>query len=939
MTSKVSTLTVSLKDDVSGPAGAIGKALKGASDQARAMGKAMEGTGASKGFVNNLARLGLSAKDIEKVSASLKDYAKAAGLAGDASTWTKDQTAQIRQWETATIASLRHVAAEQKTVAKGALDVAAAMARSSAITAQGRRVADGMGAPSRAAALRREAAALALVEARTAALVRANERLASSMGRASAITAGGRLVADGMSAPARAARAERERAAQATADARAAARAERREAAGIVAAGAGVYAGHKSRDLAKSAITSAAEFDLAVRKQKVFTDISHGDQAGLLAQAKRIGQETQFSNIDVVKAQTAAMQGLPAGFAPSLKAAVAEGIVQNVRNFSTLMETDLKEGTEIIRSYLQQAGKDISTKEKALFEANKATNQLVKMAKLGGMDGEDVKNYANYAIASGTASGLSTDALMTLGALARRGGLRGDVAGVAVRSMASKIVAPTRDGIAALNAAGIKHSDYVKMPDRLSTEALEGQFQNTMGKGFTPAIRKRIEAINTDKALIADRGKYVEAVTDAVSPMLGKTKKGTVRASDAKVAAKAAGAYYKVAGASVDAEGLLDAAMSKNMTLPQLNAWLTDKHGGKGAITQKQWDEFKAAREQIKGAADDPDWAKKKADEVFAGLGGAVENLKGSFENLILTIGNANAGLIKWSADGLGSILDGFSKLPEVAQQALSLSGVVAATVAGAWGTLKLLKTAVGLAGGAGAAGAGAAGAAAGAAGGAAGKAASQRMIAGMGGGAVEAATSAGAAAAGAVVAGVAVGGAVASAVATEAVKNREFADPYLSGGMLGADPAGYGFGAAIVHAPDLIPRDPPPINPRAIPSMMGHGMHQSPGGAGSGTSGFGLSGPQSAPAIAPRGDDAGLRQVHASAEQLKQALDQLNGVSVTPQANAGPLEALAAKAREVLSLLQQIPGAAASANASAIGGIRARGSAASFQGPDYAGP
>ncbi|MFC6777222.1 hypothetical protein [Methylobacterium gregans] len=41
--------------------------------------------------------------------------------------------------------------------------------------------------------------------------------------------------------------------------------------------------------------------------------------------------------------------------------------------------------------------------------------------------------------------------------------------------------------------------------------------------------------------------------------------------------------------------------MSKNMTLPQLNAWLTDKHGGKGAITQKQWDEFKAAREQIKG--------------------------------------------------------------------------------------------------------------------------------------------------------------------------------------------------------------------------------------------------------------------------------------------------------------------------------------------------
>ncbi|MGU3539979.1 phage tail tape measure protein [Methylobacterium sp. A54F] len=570
---------------------------------------------------------------------------------------------------------------------------------------------------------------------RRQAVLHAEDRLAGGMSASGRQTmariAQDRYLVEGMGLAGNAARARRQKDAEAAANARAERRAERLEAGRVLGAGAAVTAGHKGKEIAKDAITSAAEFDLAVRKQKVFTDISGDDQAGLLAQAKRIGQETQFSNIDVVKAQTAAMQGLPAGFSPALKAAVAEGIVGNVRNYSTLMETDLKEGTEVIRSYLQATGKDISTKEKALSEANKATNQLVKMAKLGGMNGEDVGQFVKYAAASSTSAGLSTETMMTLGALARRGGLRGDEAGVAMRSMASKIVAPTDKGIAALNAAGIKHSDYVRMPDKLDTSALEGQFQNKLGKSFTPAVRAKMDAINADKALLADRGKYVAAVTEAAGPLLGKTKKGVVRASDAKNAAKAANTFYGVSGQSVDAEGLLNAAMSKNMTLPQLNAWLTDKHGGKGAITQRQWDEFKASREAINRAGDDPDWAKKKADEVFAGLGGAVENLKGSFENLVLTIGTANSGLIKATADAIGTGLDGFSKLPEGAQQGLSLGAGAGLLGASAWGSITLLRTLLGLGGkvaapvvggatgaaaggGAGAAGAAAGGAAAG---------------------------------------------------------------------------------------------------------------------------------------------------------------------------------------------------------------------------------
>lgn len=589
-------------------------------------------------------------------------------------------------------------------------------------------------------------------------------------------------------------------------------RGNRREAAGALAAGTGLVAAHRGKQLGVAAVQSVADFDIAVRKQRAFTDIGTSDQAGLLAQARKIGQETQFSNIDVVKAQTASMQGLPASFAPSLKAEVAKGIVENVRNFSTLMETDLKDGSEIIRGYLQQTGKDISTKEKALAEANKATNKLVKTAKLGGMDGEDVKGLLKFGAASSHAAGVTEDTFLSMGALGRRGGLRGDEAGVFARAAAGKIVSPTRDGIAALNAAGIKHSDYVRMPDRLDTSALESQFKTTTGKSFTPAVRQRMDAINADKALIEDRAKYVAAVTEAAGPVLGKTNKGTVRASDSQVAAKAANAFYKVSGKSVDADGLLDAAMTKKMTLPQINAWLTDKHGGKGAITQRQWEEFRAARTEIGKAGEDPNYAADKAKMVMAGVGGSIENMRGSIENMTLQAGLATEGLIKFTADGIGKAVDSFSNMSLTAQQFTLALGGGAAVAGGVAGSGYMAKKLLGF---------GALGKSALALDGAAVaqvKAAVALEAAAIklaGGSLPETAKDAakvaagGALGAGLTTAGVIIGGAAATVFAAEAVKNPEFAKAYTGdgtlddGGMLGADPAGYGFGAGILNAPD----------------------------------------------------------------------------------------------------------------------------------------
>jgi hypothetical protein len=166
---------------------------------------------------------------------------------------------------------------------------------------------------------------------------------------------------------------------QAAAQARSAAR---REGVGALAGAAGISAGIAGKNIGRKAVVSIADFDIAVRKQREFTDISAADQNSLLIpQAKRIGQETQFSNLDIVKAQTAAMQGLPSNITGTLKAEVAQGLIENAKHYALIMESGMATAAEAMRSYLQTTGQDISTKEKALAAANKATNQLVRMAK------------------------------------------------------------------------------------------------------------------------------------------------------------------------------------------------------------------------------------------------------------------------------------------------------------------------------------------------------------------------------------------------------------------------------------------------------------------------------------------------------------------------------------------------------------------------------
>ncbi len=118
MTNQSSSLSVHLIDDVTKPARTIAQALQEAEKQTKAVARSMADSGASNRFVANLSKLGLAGKDIDKVATAWRDYAKSAGLAANASSWTKAQSADVLNWERRTMAALRTVEREQARFAK-----------------------------------------------------------------------------------------------------------------------------------------------------------------------------------------------------------------------------------------------------------------------------------------------------------------------------------------------------------------------------------------------------------------------------------------------------------------------------------------------------------------------------------------------------------------------------------------------------------------------------------------------------------------------------------------------------------------------------------------------------------------------------------------------------------------------------------------------------
>lgn len=447
-----------------------------------------------------------------------------------------------------------------------------------------------------------------------------------------------------------------------------------------VAGVAGVVGGYKVKQFGVNAIEAASDMDKATRYQRVATDVTEAMQRRLLLpQAKRIGQDTEFSNKDIVEAQTATMQSLPVKDA-DLKAEIGAAIIERVRDYAQVMTAGMTTSAEGLRSFLQTTNKDISTKEKAVAEATRGTNLLIKMAKLGGMNDEDVQAAVKRGFPTGTQANLSDTTLGAIAIGARRGGLRGDEIGTFQRTMASKLIAPTQKGREALIAAGINIDDFTKMPGGLSTETLESFQKNRFGKTFSASQRERIADIIEGEDGLPSREDFTAKVSAIVAESFEKKKGGQTKAQDAQKIAKMVGDFYKLSVESTDTEGLLMAILTNPKMGPALrNAFFTDKHGGKVGMVAGKMDQFAQDRADLEHVTQDPEFSQRKAAEITGGLYGSLNQLKGAVETLTLSFGEANSNIAKASFDKLSGVAEALTALPDPAKQAATALAAVGA--------------------------------------------------------------------------------------------------------------------------------------------------------------------------------------------------------------------------------------------------------------------
>ncbi|HWW46534.1 MAG TPA: phage tail tape measure protein [Xanthobacteraceae bacterium] len=446
-------------------------------------------------------------------------------------------------------------------------------------------------------------------------------------------------------------------------------------------AGAGILglaAAHHGKRAAASVLHAYREFDDLVRYQRAVLGVSAEAQKPLVDQAIHLGATTKFNDLQVLHAQLDLIQR-------GIKQDVVIPITEAAANFAMALGTDLPTAAKTLEGILFSTGKHMHDGPAAIAAANKAASFATKLAKIGGLDEEDVRQFFKYGGPSASVAGLSDETMGAVAAILRRSNIRGDEAGVAMRAFSSRLVSPTAKGMDALGTMGIDYNKFSKMPGGLSVENLETKFKRDFGKSLTAAQRSRLGKILENEEVVSDRGEFVAQVTEVLSGSFQKNKKGKLAAKDAAALAKKIGDFHRLSIESIDTEGLLRAIIEKSPTLSQVNAIFGDRQGGRFAILAKAGLEmFNDYVQKLKEAGDN--FHVEIAKERMAGFAGAADRAAGAMMNFVTAIGRANDSLLVSGANKISTVLNALTELPEPIQRVGSQMAGLAAIMAGAKG-------------------------------------------------------------------------------------------------------------------------------------------------------------------------------------------------------------------------------------------------------------
>lgn len=462
---------------------------------------------------------------------------------------------------------------------------------------------------------------------------------------------------------------------------------------GLVSAGA-VVAGGKIDATAKAAEHTYAEFDMEIRRQVAMAGLTKDERTSRINQAVRLGGASTFNDIQVLHAQrTLAGRGV--------RKDLVEPFVEEILNYAQAMNVELPSAAKTLEGIVFSTNQHIEDAATATKVMRRNVDLAVKTAKVGGLEDHDIQAAFKMGGATSTGAGFSIETMDTIFALLRKSGYSGEEAGTAARGISSKFIAPSKQGLTALDAMGVKYQNFVRMPDALNADRLGSSVKRSFGKDLSPRQMQRLQALMNDPDALLDRDKFTASATGIIGQSFDKNKKGQLKAADAHAIAKTVGDFYKMAAESVDTEGLLRAVINAHPTQAQLNALVTREHGGKlGSIAQKPelFDEYR------KKIADTPEgFAKSIGDAVMGGFYGAQKRIENTRLNVETAMGRSldnngeGGGLLTRAATAIADFQQHIAELdPKIVALGTSVT-VAGGKIAEAAGTLGLMGSALAL--------------------------------------------------------------------------------------------------------------------------------------------------------------------------------------------------------------------------------------------------
>lgn len=448
-----------------------------------------------------------------------------------------------------------------------------------------------------------------------------------------------------------------------------------------VAGLAGIYGGSRVKQLAMDAIGGWRDMDEALRRQGAILGITPDDQQSLKAQAIKIGQDTRFTNPDVVKAQTTIGARLPKELQ---KPGIITGITSSVRDYSLAMGTTMDEGAEAIIARMLARGYDTSSPEAATASARHAANRLVQVAKASGMTHDDLMGYTKFGAAPGRVAGFSEEFSDALAAQLKRIGYEGSMAGNLVRAAGMKLSTPTRNALDAIASTGLNYDDYRKAGSDFSASGFSDMLRRRFGRSLNKEQLAAVTEAMNDESVVGDRGAFQEKMMGILSDtFFTKNKSGKIKTQDRERLAKVSDLFYQLNAESVDVQRLMTDIINGKLTPAVARYLFGQEHGGR--VQGLKGDQLGRDIETFKNTP--PDRAQKIGEDINAGFFGSYQQAIGAIETFKTRLGEANDGLLRFGAGTIDQTFTALSKLPDGVLQIGTAAGTASAaliTLAGA---------------------------------------------------------------------------------------------------------------------------------------------------------------------------------------------------------------------------------------------------------------